>query len=71
MSAVDSTAVVDSAAVKSYLLDLQDRICRALAATDGGSDFVEDGWTRPGGSVAASRTPWQTWKGGSATPRST
>ena len=55
MSAVDSTAVVDSAAVKSYLLDLQDRICRALAAIDGGGDFVEDSWERPGGGGGRSR----------------
>src|SRR5690606_39374419 len=33
-------------AVKTYLLDLQDRICGELAAEDGGADFREDSWTR-------------------------
>lgn len=32
-------------AVKAYLLDLQDRICAALEAEDGGTRFVEDAWT--------------------------
>src|SRR5690349_24973409 len=36
-------------AVKAYLLDLQDRICAALEAEDGGTRFVEDAWTRPAG----------------------
>ena len=30
---------MDKDAVKSYLLDLQDRICGELAAEDGGADF--------------------------------
>ena len=38
----------DLAAVKSYLQGLQDRICAALAAEDGGS-FREDDWKRPEG----------------------
>ena len=43
----------DKAAVKAYLLDLQDRICQALAAEDGGATFVEDSWEREeGGGVA-------------------
>jgi coproporphyrinogen III oxidase len=29
----------DTNAVRDYLLDLQDRICRDLAAEDGGADF--------------------------------
>ncbi|RZA22907.1 MAG: coproporphyrinogen III oxidase, partial [Proteobacteria bacterium] len=33
-------------AVKAYLLDLQDRICHAMQAEDGGARFVEDAWTR-------------------------
>ena len=36
-------------AVKAYLLDLQDRICNALQAEDGGTQFVEDAWQRPAG----------------------
>ncbi|HET8711684.1 MAG TPA: oxygen-dependent coproporphyrinogen oxidase [Spongiibacteraceae bacterium] len=46
---------VDSGAVKAYLLDLQDRICRALAAADGGAEFREDSWERPGGGGGRSR----------------
>ncbi|MFT3929086.1 MAG: oxygen-dependent coproporphyrinogen oxidase [Spongiibacteraceae bacterium] len=49
MSAVDSTAV------KSYLRDLQDRICDAIAAVDGGASFREESWERPGGGGGRSR----------------
>jgi coproporphyrinogen III oxidase len=45
----------DKAAVKAYLLDLQDRICNALAAEDGGAQFVEDSWTRTEGGGGRSR----------------
>ena len=45
----------DKAAVKAYLLDLQDRICNALAAEDGGAQFVEDSWTRNEGGGGRSR----------------
>ncbi len=45
----------DKAAVKAYLLDLQDRICHALAAEDGGAQFVEDSWTRAEGGGGRSR----------------
>lgn len=38
----------DTAAVRSYLLDLQTRIIDALQAEDGHT-FVRDGWTRPPG----------------------
>jgi len=48
-------STVDSAAVKNYLLDLQDRICRALAAADGGAEFREDSWERAGGGGGRSR----------------
>lgn len=41
--------------VKTYLLDLQDRICAALAAEDGAADFAEDPWQRPGGGGGRSR----------------
>jgi len=46
---------IDSAAVRDYLTDLQDRICAALAREDGGADFVEDSWQRPGGGGGRSR----------------
>ena len=42
-------------AVKTYLLDLQDRICSALAVADGGEGFREDAWERPGGGGGRSR----------------
>jgi len=45
----------DKAAVKAYLLDLQDRICEALAAEDGGADFVEDRWARVQGGGGRTR----------------
>jgi len=38
----------DLDAVKNYLLDLQDRICSALAREDAGADFREDAWERAG-----------------------
>ncbi|GAB3370404.1 oxygen-dependent coproporphyrinogen oxidase [Spongiibacter taiwanensis] len=37
---------IDIAAVKTFLLGLQDQICAGLAAADGGADFVEDNWGR-------------------------
>lgn len=36
----------DIAAVKTYLLDLQDQICSALEEEDGRAQFVEDKWQR-------------------------
>ena len=42
-------------AVKAYLLDLQDRICAALEAEDGGTHFVEDAWTRTAGGGGRTR----------------
>lgn len=44
------TDTPDKTAVKSYLLDLQERICRALEAVDGGR-FRQDEWRRPQGVV--------------------
>lgn len=41
--------------VKSYLLRLQDTICVALAAEDGGSGFISDQWERPEGGGGRSR----------------
>jgi coproporphyrinogen III oxidase len=45
----------DVASVKAYLLDLQDRICRALEAEDGTTTFAEDNWTRTEGGGGRSR----------------
>jgi coproporphyrinogen III oxidase len=45
-------ATPDLAAVKTYLLALQDNICAALAAEDGSAKFITDDWTRPAGTVA-------------------
>lgn len=41
--------------VKSYLMNLQDRICSELASVDGGADFVEESWDRPEGGGGRSR----------------
>ncbi|MCX7137630.1 MAG: oxygen-dependent coproporphyrinogen oxidase [Proteobacteria bacterium] len=53
MSAAATTAV-DLAAVKNYLLDLQDRIVKRLEAIDGGV-FRADAWQRPEGGGGVSR----------------
>jgi coproporphyrinogen III oxidase len=45
----------DKAAVKAYLLDLQDRICDALAAEDGTAHFIEDSWSRAEGGGGRTR----------------
>ncbi len=45
----------DVTAVKAYLLDLQDRICRALEAEDGTARFAGDNWTRAEGGGGRSR----------------
>ena len=49
------SAAPDLAAVKAYLLDLQDRICRALETEDGTATFAEDNWTRAEGGGGRSR----------------
>jgi coproporphyrinogen III oxidase len=41
--------------VRAYLLDLQDRICRALEAEDGAATFLEDSWARAEGGGGRSR----------------
>lgn len=46
---------VDKNAVKEYLLNLQDSICRRLAEEDGGNDFMEDTWQREEGGGGRSR----------------
>ena len=45
----------DLNAVRAYLLSLQDSICAALEAEDGGGRFKEDSWTRPEGGGGRSR----------------
>lgn len=47
--------LVDIAAVREYLLGLQDRICAAVEAEDGVARFAEDAWQRPGGGGGRSR----------------
>ena len=42
-------------AVHAYLIDLQDRICAALVAADGGACFVQDAWQRPEGGGGCTR----------------
>jgi coproporphyrinogen III oxidase len=42
-------------AVKSFLLDLQDRICTALEEQDGGGQFLEESWMREEGGGGRSR----------------
>lgn len=39
-------STIDIAAVKQYLLDLQDQICTVIEQCDGGARFVEDKWER-------------------------
>ncbi|HBH35446.1 MAG TPA: oxygen-dependent coproporphyrinogen oxidase [Gammaproteobacteria bacterium] len=46
---------IDIDAVKSYLLQLQDNICDALAREDGGEGFLEQEWTRSEGGGGRSR----------------
>jgi coproporphyrinogen III oxidase len=45
----------DTTAVKTYLLDLQERICNALEQEDGKEKFRDDAWDRPGGGGGRSR----------------
>jgi coproporphyrinogen III oxidase len=45
----------DLVAVKAYLLDLQERICAALAIEDGSAHFREDLWKRPEGGGGRTR----------------
>ncbi len=45
----------DPAAVKTYLLALQDGICAALEAEDGSARFRSDEWTRPEGGGGRTR----------------
>ncbi|EGR2404626.1 coproporphyrinogen III oxidase, aerobic [Vibrio cholerae] len=42
-------SIVDKQAVKHFLLQLQDKICQQLEATDGQAQFIEDAWHREPG----------------------
>ena len=45
----------DADAVKHYLLALQDRLTQTLQQEDGGADFIEEAWQRPGGGGGRTR----------------
>lgn len=51
----DMPDATDVAAVKDYLMGLQDRICAALETADGQARFQEEVWERPGGGGGRSR----------------
>jgi coproporphyrinogen III oxidase len=53
MSENDSRPPIDR--VRTFLADLQDRICRRLEAVDGRGRFVEDAWQRAEGGGGRSR----------------
>lgn len=46
---------INTASVRTYLLDLQDRICAAVEAEDGAARFQEDLWERAEGGGGRSR----------------
>ncbi len=47
--------VIDTAAVKTYLLDLQNTICTALEKADGQATFRTDAWDRETGGHGITR----------------
>ena len=49
----DASSLADR--TRDHLLGLQDRICAAIEAADGGGRFREDAWTRPGGGGGRTR----------------
>ncbi len=51
----DMPDATDVAAVKDYLMNLQDRICAALEGADGVGRFAEELWDRPAGGGGRSR----------------
>jgi coproporphyrinogen III oxidase len=59
-----------TAAVKAYLMGLQDRICNALQEEDGRGSFLEDSWTRQADSaVGQEETPERPVLGGGGRTR--
>ncbi|MFZ5561525.1 MAG: oxygen-dependent coproporphyrinogen oxidase [Pseudomonadota bacterium] len=55
MSTSSAVAGPDIAAVRTFLLDLQDRLCAMLEAEDGSARFRSDNWTRAEGGGGRSR----------------
>lgn len=51
-----SEQLISRDSITSFFIDLQDRICQALAEADGVGQFREDRWERPGGGGGRSRT---------------
>ncbi|MDR2212339.1 MAG: oxygen-dependent coproporphyrinogen oxidase [Pseudomonadales bacterium] len=49
------TSAIDIPAIKTYLLGLQERICRELAVIDGKTDFRSDKWDREQGGGGLTR----------------
>jgi coproporphyrinogen III oxidase len=47
--------MIDSTAVKNYLLTLQDTLCDSFTQADGAANFLEDSWERPAGGSGRSR----------------
>lgn len=47
--------IPDSAAIKAYLLDLQDRICSGIEEEDGAATFTEEVWQREAGGGGRTR----------------
>lgn len=54
-TAIETASTVDLAAVKQYLLNLQDRICAGLETLDGQEKFREDNWQREAGGGGRTR----------------
>ncbi|SPY29450.1 Coproporphyrinogen-III oxidase, aerobic [Photobacterium damselae] len=48
-------AFIDKEAVKTFLLQLQDQICRALEQQDGVAQFEQDDWQREQGGGGRTR----------------
>ncbi|PXF29727.1 coproporphyrinogen III oxidase [Pokkaliibacter plantistimulans] len=55
MSLPGSASLPDSQKVKTYLLNLQQRICDALEQADGQAQFIEESWERPAGGGGRTR----------------
>jgi coproporphyrinogen III oxidase len=46
---------IDKRRIKEYFMSLQDKICESLEQADGGGQFKEDPWERPGGGGGRTR----------------
>jgi len=49
-------STIDINAIRTYFLDLQDRICNELETVDGKTQFIEDEWQREGANGGGGRT---------------